>query len=318
VLTEYTLAAPGEKPGWVAADDHGAVWFSDQGDTSVGRLDPSGTVTRYPLPAGRTPGSITVAADGSVWFVTTGPAVAHLTRSGEVVGYAVPPVPTPKWGMTDSEPTSLTTGPDGAVWYVNMGGDAVGRVDPAGHVSHYPLPSADRMHVNPEGIAAGADGAMWVSETLAMRVARVDVSTFHIAEYPVPPVPAGVPPAGMTAGPDGALWFDGPMGSALGRMTTGGEFRAYALPWQGQYAPTSATAGPDRRIWTVDTRNGKVLRTTVDGQTSEAPPVADPKALYEGGLRQLTAGPDAVWLTEAALNRIGRYACGTSRPGGVG
>jgi virginiamycin B lyase len=174
------------------------------------------------------------------------------------------------------------------------------------------------MHVNPEGIAAGADGAMWVSETLAMRVARVDVSTFHIAEFPVPPVPAGVPPAGMTAGPDGALWFDGPMGSALGRMTTGGEFRAYALPWQGQYAPTSATAGPDRRIWTVDTRNGKVLRTTVDGQTSEAPPVADPKALYEGGLRQLTAGPDAVWLTEAALNRIGRYACGTSRPGGVG
>jgi virginiamycin B lyase len=293
----------------VAAATDGSVWFSDQADDSIGWLQPSGALTRYQLPAGRTPGSITVAADGSVWFATAGPAIAHLTTSGRLVGYAVPPPAVPaKWG-TPSGPTALTTGPDGGVWFVDMGGDQVGRVDADGHVIQHPVPSGERMHVNPEGIVAGSDGAMWFSETLAMRVGRIDVHSFVITEYPVPPVPDGVPPAGVTAGPDGSIWFDGPVGSALGRMTTSGAFTAYRLPWEGQYAPNSATAGPDRRIWTVDGRNGKVLRTTLDGATSEAPPVADPKTLYGGGLRILSSGPDAVWLAEASVGQIGRYAC---------
>jgi virginiamycin B lyase len=302
-LSEYTLPGRGRKPGEVAAAGDGSVWFSDQADTSIGRLEPSGALTRYHLPAGRTPGSLAVAADGSVWFTTTGPTIAHLTASGRVVGYAMPPSAPMRWG-TAGAPGALAAGPDHAIWFVNSEADKVGRITDDRTVSEDPLPSGGRMHVHPDGIVAGPDGAMWFTETLAGRMGRIDPRTFAVSEFPIPSDHAGVPPGSMTAGPDRALWFDG--GSGLGRMTTRGDARWFPLPGQGQYAPTSVVAGPDGRIWTIDSRNGKVLRMTLQGQASELPPVADPTGLSFAGLRQLTAGPDAVWFAEPSLNRIGR------------
>jgi virginiamycin B lyase len=310
VLTEYTLAKDGGKPNWVAAAPDGSVWFSDPATTSVARLEPSGAVSRYPLPAGRTPGSLVVETDGSVWVATAGPAIAHLMKSGRLVGYGVPTTQgNPMGGVGDTAPTALAVGPDDAIWFVEMGADKVGRITGDGTISEYPLPSRERMHANPEGLAVGSDGAIWFSEILTTRMGRIDPKTFAITEFPIPPVPTGVPPATVTAGPDGALWFDGPMGSALGRMTTTGEFKAYPLPWQGQYSPNSITAGPDNRLWVIDSRNGKIIRMTVEGEVTELPAVSDPKGLYAAGLDQMTAGPDAVWFAQPEVNRIGRFAC---------
>jgi virginiamycin B lyase len=315
VLTEYTLTTAGGRPRSVAEAADGSVWFSDA--ASIGRLEPSGAVTRYPLPAGRTPGSIAVDTDGSVWFATTGPAIAHLKRSGRLVGYAVPTTqPNPMGGNPDTVPIALTAGPDRAIWFLEAGADQVGRITPDGVITEYPLPNRDRMHANPEGMAAGLDKAMWFSEPLTMRVGRIDVHTFAITEFPIPPAPNGVGAATMTAGLDGAVWFEGG-GGAVGRVATNGDMTMFPLPWQGQYAPNSVTAGPDSRIWLLDSRNGKVLRMTLQGEVSELPPVADPKGLYASGLDQMTSGPDAVWFAESALNRIGRFACRQAVPSGA-
>jgi virginiamycin B lyase len=306
-LAEYTLAKGGGSPTSVAAAPDGSVWFSEAGAVpAIGRLDLTGAVTRYPLPPGRTPGPLAVGPDGSVWFGTTGPAVGHLTPSGRLVGYATPTVEGPIHGPGPTPPGPFVAGPDGAMWFAEMAGDNVGRITPDGTITEYPLPSRDRMHANPEGIAIGSDGAIWFSETLLQRMGRIDVHTHAITEFPIPPYPDGVAPATVAAGPDGAIWFDG---GEIGRMTTNGDYSKFALPWQGQYAPTSATAGPDGRLWMIDTRNGKVLRMTLQGAVSEAAPVADPKGLYNGGLDQLSAGPDDVWFAEPAVNRIGRYGC---------
>lgn len=304
-LSEYTLPAGG-KPGGVAAAGDGSVWFSDQGDTSIGRLEPSGTLTRYRLPAGRTPGSLAVAADASVWFTTTGPAIAHLTPSGQVVAYAVPTTTPMRWGNVGA-PDSLAAGPDHAIWFVDAEADKVGRITEDGAITEYPLPSGERQHVYPETITAGSDGAMWFTEALAGQLGRIDVHTFAVTEHPIPAEHTGVPPGSVTAGPDRALWFNG--GAGLGRMTTKGDARWYPLPGQGHYAPTSVAAGPDGKIWTIDTRHGKILRITLQGQVSELPPAADPTGLSFAGLRQMTAAPDAVWFAEPSLNRIGRYSC---------
>lgn len=308
-LTEYALAEAGGKPTWVTAASDGSVWFSDPATTSVGRLEPSGAVTTYPFPIGRTPGSLVVARDGSVWVATVGPAIARLTRDGQLVGYPVPQSQPFRIGGTgEVSPAALTAGSDGAIWFVEMDADKIGRITGDGKVTEYPLPDRDRMHTNPEGMAVGSDGAIWFSETLKMRMGRIDPKTFAITEFPIPPSPAGVGAARVVAGPDGALWFDGG-GPGLGRMTTGGDVRVFPLPWQGQYSPNSITAGPDDRMWFIDGRWGKVVRMTLQGEVSELPPVADPKGLYVASLEQMTAGPDAVWFAEPELNRIGRFAC---------
>ena len=306
-LTEYSLAAAGGRPASVAAAADGSVWFSDANPSApaIGHLDPTGGVTRYPLPGGRIPGALAVGPDGSVWFGTTGPAVGHLTPSGRLVGYATPTVEGPIHGPGPTPPGPFVAGPDGAMWFVETAGDNVGRITADGKITEYPLPDRDRMHANPEGIAVGSDGAVWFSEPLTMRMGRVDVPTFAVTEFPVPPSPNGVGPASVTAGPDGALWFD----AEVGRMTTSGAYSGFTLPWQGQYAPTSITAGPDGRLWMIDTRNGKMLRMTVAGAVTEAAPVADPKGLYGGSLAAISAGTDALWFAEPGVNRVGRYGC---------
>ena len=308
-LTEYTLARPGGRPGSVAVAADGSVWFSDWAAQSVGRLEPSGAVTRYQLPAGRSPGSLAAPRDGSVWFVTTGPAIAHLTKAGRLVGYAIPTTQgNPMGGVGTTSPAALTAGPDGAIWFLEMGADKVGRVTPEGAITEYPLPDRERMHANPEGMAVGSDGAIWFSETLKMRMGRIDPKTFAITEFPIPPTPVGVGAARVVAGPDSALWFDGG-GPGLSRMTTKGDVTVLTLPWQGQYSPNSITTGPDGRMWFIDSRYGKVVRTTLQGEVTELPPVADPKGLYGAGLEQMTADSDAVWFAEPEVNRIGRFAC---------
>ncbi|HVW32949.1 MAG TPA: hypothetical protein VHL53_10455, partial [Acidimicrobiia bacterium] len=282
--------------------------FSDPTTTSIGRLEPSGAVTRYPLPGGRTPATLAVAPDGSVWFGTAGPAVGHLRLSGELVGYAVPTVEGPIHGPGATPPGPFVAGPDGAMWFVEMAGDNIGRITADGSITEYGLPSRDRMHANPEGLTVGSDGAIWFSEPLLQRMGRIDPGSSAVTEVPVPPVPSNVSPAGVTTGRDGALWFDG--GGGVGRMTTRGDVRALPLPWQGQYAPAAITAGPDGRLWMLDSRNGKVLRMTMRGAVSEAPAVSDPKGLYAGGgLAQMAAGPGVVWFAEPGLHRLGRYSC---------
>ena len=307
-LTEFTLAKAGGSPSSVAAAPDGSVWFSDPGTMSIARLETSGAVTRYPLPAGRKPGPLAVGPDGSVWFGTAGPAVGHPDAVGRA-GPASPsrPAKDRSTGRGRPPPGPFVAGPDGSMWFVEIAGDNVGRITASGKVTEYPLPTRDRMHANPEGIALGSDGAIWFSETLLARMGRIDPKTFAITEFPIPPSPSGVAPADVTAGADGALWFDG---GEVGRMATNGDFRQYPLPWQGQYTPTALTAGPDGRLWMIDTRNGKTLRMTLDGVVSELPPVTDPKGLYDAfGLQSMAGGPGGVWFAEGSLDRIGRYAC---------
>ncbi len=55
----------------VSVGPDGAIWFTSQYDNVIGRVSPSGVVTRYPVPIGG-PRYIAAGADGGVWFA--GPA----------------------------------------------------------------------------------------------------------------------------------------------------------------------------------------------------------------------------------------------------
>jgi len=51
------------------------------GTTSIARIGPAGVITEFPLPADSTPppSEITVAGDGTVWFIA-GDAIGRLRR----------------------------------------------------------------------------------------------------------------------------------------------------------------------------------------------------------------------------------------------
>src|SRR5262245_37905879 len=81
-IVEYPLPRPRVFPHDPAVDRDGIVWYTDQSNSYIGRLDPkSGAVTDYATPTPKSgPHGIVVAPapDGGVWY--TGNFVGRLGR----------------------------------------------------------------------------------------------------------------------------------------------------------------------------------------------------------------------------------------------
>ncbi|HEX9038484.1 MAG TPA: zf-HC2 domain-containing protein [Ktedonobacterales bacterium] len=302
-IIEYpALNDAGGLTGLTAGPD-GNIWFTDLFSAQVGRITPTGAVTRFNLPTRNAhPEGITTGPDGALWFVeyresssiATGnicfdSRIGRITTSGGIRYFTI---------ASTSCPDVITAGPDGALWFTARATDQIGRITPSGAVTIYSLPHAGSL---PEGITTGPDGALWFAERGASRIGRITTSG-AISEYPIA---GGSALISITTGPDGALWFTET--GAIGRITTNGAITRYPLPGAST-TPGSITAGPDGALWFTEysetnfvTCDGShVGRITTSGRTSEYAVTANscPSAI--------TRGPNgALWFIEAARNAFG-------------
>src|SRR6478609_728572 len=69
-VTEYRIPRPGAFPHDPAVGADGIVWYTDQNNSFIGRLDPAtGKITDTPTPTPESgPHGIVVAPDGMVWY----------------------------------------------------------------------------------------------------------------------------------------------------------------------------------------------------------------------------------------------------------
>jgi virginiamycin B lyase len=95
------------------------MWFT--GNSKIGMITPSGTVTYYTLPSGAEPIHITSGPDGALWFTDeNNNAIGRITTSGSVAEYPV---------TSGSDPYGITAGPDNAIWFTEITGSGhVGRI----------------------------------------------------------------------------------------------------------------------------------------------------------------------------------------------
>jgi streptogramin lyase len=85
------------------------------------KITPSGEITRFPMPPGRSALSVTNGSDGNIWFVDNyNNQVVRMTPTGDLTGYSMPP--------GTGQVGDITTGPDGNIWFL-LGG-FVGRLTP--------------------------------------------------------------------------------------------------------------------------------------------------------------------------------------------
>src|SRR5882757_1454926 len=73
-IVEYVIPRPGNFPHDPAVAADGTVWYTDQRNSYIGKLNPeSGAIVDYPTPTpGSGPHGLTVAPDGSVWYTGQG------------------------------------------------------------------------------------------------------------------------------------------------------------------------------------------------------------------------------------------------------
>jgi virginiamycin B lyase len=227
-IQSFTL--PGTAyPTAIDVGPDGTVWFTENckpgsdSDNNIGKIDPRGTLTRFPIPTACADASgIDVGPDGQVWFTEdSGRKIGRLTPDGSVQELVVPP--------DQGLPYGIVVGAEGNAWYTAR--SAVGRVTPAGAITGFPV----ERGVRPLGIAAGSDGASWFTAAdgaghgFLGRVTPAGAVTLVDAPFDGPSTYSGQ--RGLAVRPDGELWVAG--GSkvpAVFRVSATGDFTAVAVP----------------------------------------------------------------------------------------
>jgi virginiamycin B lyase len=208
------------------------------------------------------------------------PGAAH-AASPTITEYTVP--------TATAWPWEIAAGPDGNMWFAEYFKGKIGRVTPDGTFTEWPV--NPNVQKDARSIVAGPDGAMWFTFG---HIGRITMDG-TVTRYHLPP---GHRANEICLGADGALWFTEESANEIGRMTTSGKLRQFALP---AGTPERIAAAPDGSIWFTDAAN-YIGRLSPPGQVIQFPiPSTDSEP--EG----ITAGPDdAMWFTEWRQGKIGR------------
>ncbi len=301
---EYTNATI-SGPDGIAAGADGALWFTNLGDNSIGRITTAGAVAAFPgLING--PVGIAAGADGALWFTNyTDDSIGRITTTGTVTRYT---------GTGIDHPFGITAGPDGALWFTNLYNDSIGRITTSGTVTNYTGTGID----GPYGITTGSDGALWFTNTYNDSIGRISTSG-TVTNY----TGTGIRyPDGIAAGADGALWFANNGNNSIGRISTSGTVTNYT--GTGINGPSGITAGPDGALWFTNQNNNppSIGRITTGGTVTNytGTGISSPGAI--------AAGPDgALWFAnsysvstgyDASIGRITTGGTVTNFSGGGG
>ena len=270
-------------PQGVATGPDAAIWFTNYGSNSLGRITTGGAVSIFADASINTPTAIAPGPDGALWFTNAAThSIGRATTAGVITNYT---------GVGLSSPYGITAGPDGALWFANRDSNSIGRITTSGVVSNF----VGTGIAQPQGITAGPDGNLWFTNFGNNTIGRITVGG-SVSNFPVSG-PGN--PRGIVTGPDGNLWFTDLGTATIGRITPGGVVTKYS--GTGINAPTAITAGQDGALWFANVQNNSIGRITTAGVVSN----------YTGtGIGQpagIVAGPDGgAWFTNSSNNSIGR------------
>jgi streptogramin lyase len=238
-------------PVALALGADGNMWFLDDGHNFeqhplYGWVTPQGVVNERPLPGKlQTPwesvyfSSMTLGADGAIWFPAGPESIGRVTRGGEVSEYFVTGLG--YWeGLGD-----IAAGPDGNVWFTS-GWSSLGRITPDGAITIF----SNAIREFPGGLVLGTEGDLWYPSGSA---------TITRFRPPFAPTADGVPDISGTPSAGGTLTVG--QGSWLHEPT------AFAYQWELCDAMGEGCAaiadGTGSSIPVTGSETGRTLRAVV-------------------------------------------------------
>lgn len=309
LLTVYAPVAMGEIGG-IVSEPHGDIWFTEPATHIIGKLSPTGMISRFQVPNHGEPDSLSLGPSSEIWF--TERKARRIGRIDQHDAFSEYSVPLPPAHQPEARPLGLgpplkpselpgpgaiTTGPDGDLWFTDGGGDSsitsfyggqIDRATPNGSITEFAIPSTDSQ---PNQIVAGPDGNLWFTEDAGNggMIGRITPS----GAVTMFPLPESHEPGAIASGPGGAVWFtDVVFGSKhitgrIGRITPAGSIRYFALSTP-EAQPAGLALGADGDLWfTAGTPHlvksklkgrrsfpifvGSIGRITPSGQVTEYP-----------------------------------------------
>jgi virginiamycin B lyase len=246
-FNEWQLPA-GARPHGLVVDSKGIVWYTGNGNGTLGELDPAtGKVIEHKTPSGGGgPHTPVIDAQGNVWFtgqawgyvgkfdratrriteypMVGGPYGLSIDREGNIW---VCRMADDKLGRIDpktgaitelstgpgSRPRRIATAPNGMLWVTLYGNGKLAKVDPAANkvVKYYDLPAG--RNGGPYAVTVDGSGRVFANELDANTVTLLDPETDKMTTFKLPTRNTGIRKSMVDA--EGRFWF---MGSHSGKL----------------------------------------------------------------------------------------------------
>jgi len=287
-VVEFPVPA-GSRPHDVAPAPDGTVWYSGQGNETLGRLDPtSGEVVEIPLGPGSAPHGVIVGPDGMPWITDSG--LNALIRvdpdSGDVTSFELP-------GANINLNTAVFDH-EGLLWFTGQSG-AFGSLDPAnGQLNVFEAPRSR----GPYGITVTPANEVFYASLAGNHIALINSDgTATIVEPPT----AQQGSRRVWSDSRGTVWVsEWEAGQVGAYQPAAGTWQEWALPGESPSAYAVYVDETDR-VWLTDfTGDGAIVRFDPETESFESFPLQT----SGGNVRQLLGRPGEVWGAESAADAL--------------
>jgi virginiamycin B lyase len=287
VVQEYPVA-PSSHPHDAVPDRAGGVWYTGQGDGTVGRLDPAtGDFTVVDLGPGSAPHGVIIGPDNAVWITDGGRNAIVRIDPGTMQAQGFP-LPGPRANLN-----TATFDGRGILWFTGQSG-YIGRLDPAvGVVQQFDAPRG----AGPYGIATAPDGTVYFASLAGSYLGRIDGDDGAVTVIDPPTPRAGV----RRVWPDsaGRLWVSEYNVGQVGRYEPAtGEWREWRLPGPNPRAYAIYVDERDQ-VWLTDTDADTVVRFDPTTETFTTVAISRPS-----NVAQLGGSSAAIWGGERGRDHV--------------
>jgi virginiamycin B lyase len=296
-IKEWDVPTKGAHPHDPAVGMDGALWFTEQMQNKIGRVDPStGAFKEFPLKVDNSgPHGLVADSEDNIWF--TGNFKAYIgkldAKTGEVKEYKMP-------DKKAEDPHSLVFDADGMLWFSVQVGNFVGRLDPrSGKIDLVNVPTAN---AHPYGIQVNSQGIPFFCEFFTNKLASIDPKTMAIREYPLP---EGVRPRRLAIDGNDLVYFTDYERGHLGRLDPKtGEVKMWNSPAGAGSNPYGIAITPDGMVWYSESGVKPNTMVRFDPKTEAMARTNIPSG--GGTVRNMAATVDGrVYIACSGVNKVG-------------
>ena len=237
----------GANPHGLLVDLGGQVWYTGNGNGTIGQLDPAtGRVIEHKAPSGGDPHTLVTDNRGTIWFtVQNGNRIGRLDmRTGMISEF-----------QAAGRPYGIALDKAGNVWFCEIGGNKLGRLDPrTGRIAELPLPPNSA----PRRMAAAPDGSLWVTLAASGELIRVDPATGKVVTVYAFPAGRNSDPYAVTVDGAGIVWANEFSTDTIVRLDpAGGQAQRFSLPSKG-VGIRKMIVDAEGRLWYMGSHNGRL------------------------------------------------------------
>ncbi len=296
-IREWAVPTKGAHPHDPAVGADGALWFTEQMQNKIGRVDPkTGAFKEFPLKVENSgPHGLVADREGNIWF--TGNFAHYIgkldPKTGAVTEYKMP-------DAKAEDPHTAVFDAQGMLWFTVQAGNFVGRLDPkSGKVELLKVPTAN---AHPYGIQIDSHGVPFFCEFFTNKLASIDPETLAIREYPLP---EEVRPRRIAIDAMDRIYFTDFEKGHLGRLDVKtGAVKMWDSPSGAASRPYGIAITPDGMVWYSESGVKPNTMIRFDPSTEKFARAAIPSG--GGTVRNMAATADGrVYIACSGVDKVG-------------